>query len=85
MDREEIEERVKTPDHFYTSAALVLEDDALVAEEKLRVLRSMQVDAERLSASTAENMGGGEEAPSLAEIRRAIGVLEESRRHGAPL
>ncbi|HKG73297.1 MAG TPA: hypothetical protein VKA79_03575 [Aestuariivirgaceae bacterium] len=48
---------------------------ALPREEKIRILRSWELDARRLLESAEENMTGGEK-DRLPEIQRALRELE---------
>jgi len=73
--------RTKTSDHCFSSAAAILEDRSMTTTEKLLVLRAMEADARR--AEKAANDAA--RSATLVEILRAIGVLEENRRHAVLL
>ncbi len=49
------------------------------AEEKLKILRQMEEDAENMAVATAEGMEGGEES-NLSKIKQVIASFSES--HG---
>lgn len=62
------------PSRAYSSPREVVESD-LPHEEKIKILRSWELDARRLLESAEENMTGGEK-DRLPEIQRAIRQLE---------
>ena len=62
------------PSRAYSSPREVVESD-LAHEEKIKILRSWELDARRLLESAEENMTGGEK-DRLPEIQRAIRQLE---------
>ena len=57
-----LDQKLMNPSDVYASPAEVLVDDHLDHDEKVRVLAAWRLDAERLSDSTNEGMGGGENA-----------------------
>lgn len=70
------EDKHGNPSEFYESPTDVLRDQELSRDEKRRVLKSMEVDAELMADATAENMAGGEKGPSLRDIHAALRTLE---------
>jgi hypothetical protein len=62
------------PSRAFSSPREVVES-ALPHEEKIKILRSWELDARRLLESAEENMTGGEK-DRLPEIQRAIRQLE---------
>jgi len=62
------------PSRAFSSPRDVVES-ALPREEKIRILRSWELDARRLLESAEENMTGGEK-DRLPEIQRALRELE---------
>jgi hypothetical protein len=62
------------PSRAFASPREVAESD-LPREEKIRILRSWELDARRLLESAEENMTGGEK-DRLPEIQRALRELE---------
>jgi len=61
-------------DHF-SRPMDVARSDTLSKEEKLSVLKAMEIDARELSVAAEENMGGGEQA-SLAEVHEALRAVD---------
>ena len=70
-----LEQKLANPSDAYASPADVLVDDHLDHDEKVRVLAAWRMDAERLSESANEGMGGGENA-RLREVALAQMQLE---------
>jgi len=62
------------PSRAFSSPRDVVESE-LPREEKIRTLRSWELDARRLLESAEENMTGGEK-DRLPEIQRALRELE---------
>jgi hypothetical protein len=62
------------PSRAFSSPRDVVESE-LPREEKIRILRSWELDARRLLESAEENMTGGEK-DRLPEIQRALRELE---------
>ncbi|HEY7747368.1 MAG TPA: hypothetical protein VH933_01670 [Aestuariivirgaceae bacterium] len=52
-------------------------ESKLPREEKVRILKSWELDARRLLESAEENMAGGEK-DRLPEVQRALRELEET-------
>lgn len=65
------DERIANPEKYYRDAEAVTKDASLSLEEKQRVLDSMNLDAELLTEATEEGMTGGEQPPSVENIRIA--------------
>ncbi|TNF59025.1 MAG: hypothetical protein EP307_11200, partial [Rhodobacteraceae bacterium] len=78
-------ERIAHPQKHYCSAEDVARDDRLTADEKRRVLDSMALNAELMSEATEEGMTGGEQPPSLQEIRKAQAKIRAMPQSAAPL
>jgi len=62
------------PSRAFSSPREVVESE-LPREEKIKILRSWELDARRLLESAEENMTGGEK-DRLPEIQRALRQLE---------
>jgi hypothetical protein len=62
------------PSRAFSNPRDVVESE-LPREEKIRILRSWELDARRLLESAEENMTGGEK-DRLPEIQRALRELE---------
>ena len=62
------------PSRAFSSPRAVVESE-LPREEKIRILRSWELDARRLLESAEENMTGGEK-DRLPESQRALRELE---------
>ena len=70
-----LDQKLMNPSDVYKSPADVLVDDHLSHDEKVRVLAAWRHDAELLSESTNEGMGGGENA-RLREVALVQTQLE---------
>lgn len=70
------EKAISRPSHYYSNPQQVLEDSRLTADQKFKVLKTMEADAIELMTATAENMAGGEEM-DLEAIRAALRELEK--------
>ncbi len=70
-----LDDKMFNPNKCYASPADVLMDDALTREEMADVLAAWRIDAERLSESSNEGMGGGENA-RLREVALAQHSLD---------
>jgi hypothetical protein len=65
---------IDDPSRAFSSPGEVV-DSALPRQEKIKILRSWELDARRLLESAEENMTGGEK-DRLPEIQRALRQLE---------
>jgi hypothetical protein len=65
---------IDDPSRAFSSPRQVVESE-LPREEKIKILRSWELDARRLLESAEENMTGGEK-DRLPEIQRALRELE---------
>ena len=65
---------IDDPSRAFSSPREVVESE-LPREDKIKILRSWELDARRLLESAEENMTGGEK-DRLPEIQRAIRQLE---------
>lgn len=70
----ESQKAIDDPSRAFSSPREVVESE-LPREEKIKILRSWELDARRLLESAEENMTGGEK-DRLPEIQRAIRQLE---------
>jgi hypothetical protein len=70
MDRDKA---IDDPTRAFSSPRHVVESD-LPREEKIRILKSWELDARRLLESAEENMAGGEK-DRLPEVLRALREL----------
>lgn len=74
MDRH-IDELVMQPTRHFDNPGDVLTYPGLKHKDRLRILESWKLDAQRLAESTAENMSGGEET-NLREVSQALVQLK---------
>ena len=65
-----------TPQKIFDLPKEVVETDSLTTEQKLKVLKRWEADANDLEVASNENMTGGESS-RLGEVRRAIHDLCE--------
>lgn len=66
-----VDELVMQPTRHFDSPDEVLTYPGLRHKDRLRILQSWKLDAQRLAESTAENMSGGEET-NLREVSQAL-------------
>jgi len=74
-DEQQVENAIADPTRYYARPMDVVDDDALNADQKRRILESWKKDAELLSTAQDENMAGGER-PQLQDVSLALGHLE---------
>ncbi len=71
---------IQDPADYFSSPAEVATVSSLSLEDKIRVLESWQLDAQRLLSSAAENMPGDEQeqiAVQLQEITNTLSDLQK--------
>lgn len=71
---------IQDPEDYFSSPAEVATVSSLSLEDKIRVLESWQLDAQRLLTSAAENMPGDEQeqiAVQLQEITNTLSDLQK--------
>lgn len=66
-----VDELVMHPTRHFQAPAEVLTHPGLKHDDKVRILESWKLDAQRLSESASENMTGGEEG-DLREVSKAL-------------
>lgn len=66
-----VDELVMQPTRHFDNPDEVLTYPGLTYEDRLRILESWKLDAQRLAESTAENMTGGEQG-DLSEVSQAL-------------
>ena len=66
-----VDDLVMQPTRHFDHPQEVLTHPDLSTKDKLRILESWKLDAQRLAESTAENMSGGEES-DLREVSKAL-------------
>jgi len=74
MDKH-VDDLVMQPTRHFDSPHEVLTYPGLRYKDRLRILESWKLDAQRLAESTAENMSGGEET-DLREVSQALVKLK---------
>ncbi len=67
----QIDDYVANPRRFFSGPFEVADSMDLKCRDKIRILESWKLDAERLSDSDAENMTGGEES-NLRDVAKAL-------------
>lgn len=75
----DIEKVVQSPSDYFASPAEVATAPGLSAEDKIRVLESWEVDANRLLTSSAENMPGDKHEEITAQLQEVHSTLEDLR------
>lgn len=73
----DIEKVVQSPADYFASPAQVATEPALDLEQKIKVLESWQVDANRLLTSDAENMPGDEHEQVTAQLQEINATLSD--------
>lgn len=76
MSTHAVEDLVFHPKRHFDHPDEVVKDNELSHTDKVRILESWKLDAQRLADSTAENMTGGEET-DLREVSRALVQLKD--------
>lgn len=66
-----VDELVMQPTRHFDNPGEVLSYPGLKHKDRVRILESWKLDAQRLAESTAENMSGGEEQ-DLSEVAKAL-------------
>ena len=77
----DIEKVVQDPSDYFSNPAEVATAPGLSLEEKIRVLESWELDANRLLSSAEENMAGDEHetvTSQLQEIRTTLSDLRKA-------
>lgn len=86
MDKH-VDQMVMQPTRHFDNPDEVLSHPGLKYQDRLRILESWKLDAQRLAESTAENMSGGEQG-DLSGVSRAllqlksIEMLPRATQHG---
>lgn len=86
MDKH-VDQMVMQPTRHFDNPDEVLSHPGLKYKDRLRILESWKLDAQRLAESTAENMSGGEQG-DLSGVSRAllqlksIEMLPRAKQHG---
>lgn len=70
MDKH-VDQMVMQPTRHFDNPDEVLSHPGLKYKDRVRILESWKLDAQRLAESTAENMSGGEQG-DLSEVSRAL-------------
>lgn len=70
-----VDEMVMHPNCHFGDPHEVIGYPGLKFKDRLRILESWKLDAQRLAESTAENMSGGEE-PDLRKVSKALAELK---------
>ncbi len=75
MQRHDIDELIANPHRHFDKPYDVVAETDLSLSDKIKILESWKLDAQRLAESTAENMSGGEES-DLRDVSKALGELK---------
>jgi nucleotide-binding universal stress UspA family protein len=70
--------RINNPARYYETPDHVLNDDKLSRDDKVKVLRSMALDADQMVETTSEGMAGANLAYSANDLQSALITLEEA-------
>jgi hypothetical protein len=70
------EKAMQDPADCYRKPGEIVVDDRLTAEQKRKVLEAWKLDADRLSESESEGMGGGVR-PHVDEVEKALLALDK--------
>ncbi|MBA3988310.1 hypothetical protein [Aliidiomarina maris] len=73
----DIDKVVQSPADYFASPAQVATEPALNTAQKIKVLESWQVDANRLLTSDAENMPGDEHEQITAQLQEISSTLND--------
>ena len=71
----DFEKAMRDPSKAYNQPKDVLEDDSLDRDQKLKILKQWEFDANELITAEEENMPG-DAAPMLNRVKRALEELE---------
>lgn len=72
------QERIKNPARYFETPDHVLIDDKLSRDDKVKVLRSMALDADQMVETTSEGMAGINLAYNANDLQSALIKLEEA-------
>lgn len=75
----DIEKVIQNPTEYFTSPAEIATAPGLTVEQKIRVLESWEVDAERILDSSAENMTGDDEQAITIQLQEIHTTLSDLR------
>ncbi len=71
--------RISNPSRYFETPAHVLSDGKLSREDKVKILKSMAVDADQKLEATSEGMTGANPAYNTMELQSALIQLEKTK------
>ncbi len=71
--------RISNPAHYFETPVRVLSDDKLSRDDKVKVLRSMVLDAEQRVEATSEGMAGANPPFNTKELQSALIQLGKTK------
>jgi nucleotide-binding universal stress UspA family protein len=71
-----VQARITNPSHYYKTPGYVLRDVELGHADKVKILRSMAVDADQKLVATSEGMAGSNPSYTAKELQTALVHLE---------
>ena len=71
-----VQARITNPSHYYKTPGHVLRDVELGHADKVKILRSMAVDADQKLVATSEGMAGSNPSYTAKELQTALVHLE---------
>lgn len=72
--------RISNPANYFETPTCVLNDDKLSRDDKVKVLRSMVLDADRMVEATSEGMAAATPAYNAKELQSALIQLEKTKK-----
>lgn len=75
LRQSDIEKALTSPTSVFDSPSEVVDASTLSIAQKIKILKSWELDARALQRATEENMSGGERPP-LDEVNEALSIVD---------